>query len=156
MHVPESLLSEYPHLHGVIERNSRQLASFWDLYITLRDILHLQKVGWGDLASTKDQPQERFRKYSPRGLSLLRPLPSRTCQEAGIPDDFCVCQREKQVNVSDQKVVTAAAEIISNINGLLTNHSKKCALLSLHRILEAQTIVPPAKTVIYYLKLAVN
>jgi len=149
MHVPKSLLEEYPHLHDVIERNSRQLSSFWDLYITLRDILHLQKVGWEDLAVVKGQPQERFRKYSPRGLSLLRPLPARTCEQAGIPDDFCVCQREKQVNVSDQKVVTAASEIISHVNGLLSNHSKKCAYLSLHRILAAQTIVPPAKAVIF-------
>ena len=86
------------------------------------------------------QPVEFFRsKYSTRGLSLLRPLPSnRTCESAGIPEEYCVCQKERSANISDPKVRGAAIKIIDQLNVLLSNYSKICAKLELDRIIAAQ------------------
>ena len=59
--------------------NLRQkLTSFWDFHTTLRDILHLSRTGnWQELEEPRHslEIEKKMRKYSKRGMSLLRSLP---------------------------------------------------------------------------------
>lgn len=131
LHVPDSLFKEDPLLREVLASNSQveekrgrriklqRLTSFWDLYATLREILH-QGDRWRDLGG--EQPLKRLRTYSKRGLSLLHRLPEkRTCDEAGIPEDFCVCQRENLLNTSDPKVCRFYCEVSASRNAPASN-----------------------------------
>lgn len=52
--------------------------------------------------------------------SLLRPIPNeRTCEDAGIPPEFCICQREIAINNSHAIVHRAARAIVARINDIL-------------------------------------
>lgn len=117
--------------------------------MTLRDVLDLGSAGsWHDLAEAQAvQPEERFRKFSPRGLSLLRPLPARNCETAGIPEEFCVCQQEQVVNASDPRVIKAAEQLIDHVNLILADHADACAPLQLKEVQNAQVFLPNLRVV---------
>lgn len=95
------------------------ITSFYDAYITLRDILSTD-TNQSYLTGTFNN---NVREYSPHGSSLLRPLYAwRTCTDAGVPDEFCVCQREVEVHVNGTHapvIDTAARSIVHRINELL-------------------------------------
>jgi len=187
--VPKFLEEKVPELKSTIKKNSRQLTSFWDLYVTLKDIIALSKNdSWEELSekANSDDVANQDEKPIPlqsisekkdlddvqdimdprkttntsiendintlggqkRGLSLLRPLPrKRNCETAGIPEDFCICQRENQINVNDLRVTKSANAVINRINELLKKEikEKKCSSLKLEKIEHAQTFLPNMK-----------
>lgn len=60
-----------------------------------------------------------------RGASLLRSLnPRRTCRDAGIPEEFCVCQQETRVDQNsatvNRTVQSGANVIVRRINQIIT------------------------------------
>jgi hypothetical protein len=126
----------------------QQLSSFFDLYITMRDILDLQqRDAWSEL-KLKSQPIERFRQMSAYGLSLLRPLPSnRSCEEAGIPDEYCICQNEQAVNTTEAIVRRTAEKLVEHTNQLLRPFQKQCAILELKNVRGARMSMPNRKLV---------
>uniref|UniRef100_A0A915EIA8 Sulfatase N-terminal domain-containing protein n=1 Tax=Ditylenchus dipsaci TaxID=166011 RepID=A0A915EIA8_9BILA len=149
MHVPDWLTKKCSSLSNVLNHNSQKLTSFWDLYVTLRDVLDLQaNNSWAQLCENSSNigipdAEKKSREYSPRGHSLLRPLPPvRTCDSAGIPEDFCICQREQIVNVTNPKVKSAASALIGHLNAMLADYSNECAKLQLKGIHNAQTFLP--------------
>ncbi|KAI6218669.1 hypothetical protein M3Y99_01695400 [Aphelenchoides fujianensis] len=143
VHVPRRLVAEVPELKQTLEWNSKQLASFFDLYVTMRDLLDLQeRNAWNELRDG-EQPTARFRSFSPRGLSLLRRLPAdRQCAEAGIPDEYCICQSEKPIGVDDPTVQRVADRLVEHVNALLQPEAAKCAPLRLKRIHNAHFSLP--------------
>ncbi|KAI6236761.1 hypothetical protein M3Y95_00192500 [Aphelenchoides besseyi] len=143
MHVPEELVEKIPELQKTLKWNSKQLTSFFDLYVTMRDILDLQKRdAWYELKEGS-QPVKRFRSFTTHGLSLLRPLPSeRTCEEAGIPHVYCICQTEREVNVNDSLVKRVADKLVEHVNQLLYDHRDKCERLELKKIYNAHISLP--------------
>ena len=144
--VPENLLHRIPDLKEVVTKNSKKLTSFWDLYITLKDILDLGTTNSWEALIDATQDMTKFRKWSSRGLSLLRPLPAkRNCLSAGIPEDFCICQRENQVPINDTRVQEAAKKVVAEVNRLLEPEGSKCAILTLEKVEHAQTFLPNVK-----------
>uniref|UniRef100_A0A914VCR0 Uncharacterized protein n=1 Tax=Plectus sambesii TaxID=2011161 RepID=A0A914VCR0_9BILA len=145
MHVPEWLMQKRPYLHDILQNNTEKLASFYDLYVTLRDVLSNEESGeWNFTA----QPAN-WKGVAPRGYSLLRPLPvKRTCEEAGIPGSYCVCQRETFLNVTDRKVLDAAQTLVDHLNLMLKDYSQMCAHLQLKDIRHAQMFMPPMNMVL--------
>ncbi|CAD5224334.1 unnamed protein product [Bursaphelenchus okinawaensis] len=146
IHIPSSIKDRIPDIEQVIEHNSKQLTSFYDLFVTLQDINDLNKRNaWSELDNQIPgetlQPIHEFRKYSKRGLSLLRPIPNRTCDQAGIPEEYCICEREKQVSKKDTVVKRAADELVKHINSILSSH-KECAILQLQDIRGASSTIP--------------
>ncbi|KAE9553123.1 hypothetical protein FO519_003676 [Halicephalobus sp. NKZ332] len=115
----------------------------------------LEEDNFEDTGNVADKESSRFRKKnaenlggSTRGLSLLRPLPKkRNCEIAGIPEDFCICQRENQINVNDSRVKKSAKVVIEKINKLLEKEikNKKCRSLELEKIKHSQTFLPNLK-----------
>ncbi|KAI6189656.1 hypothetical protein M3Y97_00032200 [Aphelenchoides bicaudatus] len=146
IHVPQKLRKRYPELADVLNWNSKQLASFFDLYITLQDILDLQQRNAWDELRQKKQPLERFRKLSAYGLSFLRPLPAdRSCEQAGIPEEYCICQTDKPIDVNEPLVQRAASELVKHTNKLLEPYHDKCATLKLKQINGARVSAPNQK-----------
>jgi hypothetical protein len=146
--LPENLQKKVPNLAKIVAENSQKLTSFWDLYITLKDILHLTTTNsWESLNMNPKQDESRFRQnYSPRGLSLLRPIPpKRNCLLAGIPEDFCICQHENQISVNDSRVQKAAKKVVEEVNRLLEPEVEQCSKLFLDKIEHAQTFLPNVK-----------
>jgi hypothetical protein len=60
---------------------------------------------------------------------------SRTCQDALIPDEFCVCDQRRAINVSDQIVIDASLALINHINNLVPH--PLCQNITLNKSLKA-------------------
>lgn len=114
----------------------------------MRDILDLQqRNAWSEL-KTKSQPKQRFRQFSAYGLSLLRPLPKkRSCEEAGIPDEYCICQSEKSIDVQELIVQRAAVQLVEHTNQLLEPFAKQCSKLVLKKVTGARVWTPNQKVI---------
>uniref|UniRef100_A0AC35G9T5 Uncharacterized protein n=1 Tax=Panagrolaimus sp. PS1159 TaxID=55785 RepID=A0AC35G9T5_9BILA len=109
------------------------------------DWLEQISIGDFDIASFFEN-ESKFRQYSPRGLSLLRRIPTkRNCAAAGIPEDFCICQRETQISINDTRVQEAAKKVVAEVNRLLEPESDQCSTLFLDKIEHAQTFLPNVK-----------
>ncbi|KAJ6216731.1 hypothetical protein RDWZM_007888 [Blomia tropicalis] len=93
-----------------LQENSRMLTSHMDIYATLQHILH------GSTPPTRSQ----------YGVSLFDTISNnRTCDEAGIPEQYCLC---KQMNpFTDSKATKQLAEmVLVEINRRMKPLSMQC------------------------------
>uniref|UniRef100_A0A0N4ZJB5 Sulfatase domain-containing protein n=1 Tax=Parastrongyloides trichosuri TaxID=131310 RepID=A0A0N4ZJB5_PARTI len=131
--IPKSLYEE-TNIMGTVKNNSNVLTSFWDFYVTLRDIIKIESL-------LKENNSIKG-IYNVRGESLLRPIKDRNCEEASIPEEFCPCQEEISLK-RDDKIFTLLGDILINhLNTLLFNHLKLCSKLSLKKIHNVEMIIP--------------
>lgn len=104
-----------PNFHFQLEKqlveNSKRMTTPFDIHETLNDI------AWGTFTKPK-KPLNN--KKMPRGYSLFGPTPkNRTCSEAGVPEDYCPCFKEKEIPIEEAK--KAAQVLLARINDILTN-----------------------------------
>ncbi|KAK7486136.1 hypothetical protein BaRGS_00022602, partial [Batillaria attramentaria] len=64
---------------------------------------------------------------------------NRTCADAGIPQEYCVCVNTRKVNTSSPIAKKAGAALIATVNAALPKD--KCHLLQLNRVTEAVEIL---------------
>ncbi|CAD6193934.1 unnamed protein product [Caenorhabditis auriculariae] len=121
--VPKRLRNE--HLDNV-------LTTFWDVYVTLREICTLADEGKiAQIGSPRSKVQ--LPSYSDRGQSLFEPIPERNCEEAGVPDEFCVCEKEFDTDTNDSKIKDLGNSLVQHINTILESY-KDCAKLELKQV----------------------
>ncbi|KAK6758751.1 hypothetical protein RB195_016149 [Necator americanus] len=112
MHIPNSFQHKFPALMDTIGQNTKVLTSFWDFYVTMRDILHLDESDKWEQLSAQLTNDIWNHNYSTRGQSLLRPI----------------------------KVTRLGKDLVSQLNRLL-NAYKMCARLKLSRVRHATEVV---------------
>lgn len=97
-----------------------------------------------DLAHNNLGKKSSVHRYGTIGSSPFRWVSkNRTCEEAGIPDEYCICAREKQLSTNDTRVKTAANDLVAYINSDLlgsTINQGVCSRLYLRHILSAQML----------------
>ena len=100
MLLPPKLATTHPKLIEVLRENQHTLVHHWDVYETLRSLTFYPDTAPTDFGqfNSKDEATE----HQPQvGLSLLEPIASsRTCTDAGIPDEVCVCGNEAEVSAA--------------------------------------------------------
>ncbi|EYB91470.1 hypothetical protein Y032_0205g1912 [Ancylostoma ceylanicum] len=140
MHIPQCIQRKIPALAGVIQQNTEVLTSFWDFYVTMRDILDLgESDSWDQMISQLMDNSTWTHNYSKRGQSLLRPLSDRNCKEAGVPEEFCMCYPETAVDTNSYLITKLAQELILHLNRLLAEYNE-CAPLTLSKVRHATKI----------------
>uniref|UniRef100_T1KE88 Uncharacterized protein n=2 Tax=Tetranychus urticae TaxID=32264 RepID=T1KE88_TETUR len=100
--IPDSLDSKYPHLRKYLSLNENRLSSWYDIHQILLDTAQgqFQPVG--------------IRTDIPVAYSLFReeiPI-SRTCEDANISQDYCVCNGKVGVSVSSRRFPIDAAKCL--------------------------------------------
>ncbi|CAG2103779.1 unnamed protein product [Medioppia subpectinata] len=132
--IPDQLNQKYPNLLPTLESNSERLMTWLDLHHMLADIA-FQKY------SPLNPVPHELRSYSP----WRQPIPhSRTCLNALIPDNYCVCDKRKSMNVSEPIVRIASLALIQRINNFVPQ--EKCHKLSLESSISAEIILPSSST----------
>uniref|UniRef100_A0A915K925 Uncharacterized protein n=1 Tax=Romanomermis culicivorax TaxID=13658 RepID=A0A915K925_ROMCU len=127
--LPKKFRTKFPNLRRNLLLNSKRLISPFDIYATLIDILNL------NFESAAPKDNSLFGNF---GKSLFRPVSeNRQCTEAGIPQEYCVCEREISIPepYNDRLVISAAKHLINYLNDqLLASYANICAKLTLKRI----------------------
>jgi len=97
-----------------------------------------------DLAHNNLGKTSFVQRYGTIGSSPFRRISkNRTCEEAGISDEYCICAREKHLSTNDTRVKTAARDLVAYINSNLlgsTINQNVCTSLYLRHILGAQMV----------------
>ena len=99
---------KYPELMSTLEINRNRLSSHFDVHETLRDLMYL-KEGARKAGTVKE-----------RGISLFREIPKeRTCAEAGIPGEFCVCGRFYETKLTHGMYFLLASTLLDEVNSFV-------------------------------------
>ena len=89
------------------------------------------------------------------GLSLFEKIPeSRTCAEAGIPEEFCSCGRLIDIKTNDARAIQATHIFLELVRNIVSqnNQGTKCAHIDNFKIIKAQ-VRTPSQDLILQLKL---
>ena len=107
----------------------RVLTTPFDAYRTVVEILNLYKS-----RKVKDDEfwSHGIRYPRTRGVSLLSPISnSRTCDDAGVPQDFCACGVLQGMDIKDPLLEKTARHALARINKRLPS---RCSPLSVAEI----------------------
>ncbi|GFS12410.1 hypothetical protein ElyMa_006696800 [Elysia marginata] len=102
---------KYPKLIKTLQMNQKRLASHFDVYETLKDLLNFKKEIFNK------EPG----KLTERGISLFRVVPlERTCANAGIPGEFCACGRFSKVLLSNSLMRQLSRALLDRVNSFIS------------------------------------
>ena len=108
-------------IREMIQLNTRRLTSQHDIHASLRHLLN------------QVPPVDEY-----YGQSLFTSISlDRTCEDAGIPDDYCLCRQFVPFNESST-IATLSSHILAHLNSELKPFSTKCAKLELNKILKVK------------------
>lgn len=123
---PEWFYDQHPQIKTNLRTNTERFSSTFDIHETLKDIL--------------DANYEGTQRLNKRGLSHLYELPKyRTCNQAGVPDHYCLCIQEKPLNLSLPFLKNASELVITYLNTILTPF-KQCKRIKYEKILRAESV----------------
>ena len=121
VYLPDSLVLnglKAPQLRRILALNAHRLTSHYDLHPTMLHILE---------GSSSSPPERNHSSSEPFGVSLLTEVPeNRTCPEAGIAEQYCLCNDLRLLDISSNSseqllLGQMAAFVVEHINGLLEN-----------------------------------
>lgn len=122
--------------------NQHKLTTPFDMYQTLRHFLYLNLKD-----HEKSFSNEVLNDDQPKGISLFKNIPhDRSCDEAYIPDDQCVCLDYDRINEKEFKNKTmldfkeAAIFLLSSVNNFTMNYRSKCELFNKYEVKSAISI----------------
>lgn len=131
---PKWFRNKYQLATSNLKANRRRLTTHFDLHETLLDLIDLSNIQDEVIIERTNNLNHNAR----RGISLFLPIPeNRTCDDAGITENWCTCYTSKSVSGSNPKVKKAALALVSYMNSLLKDHHE-CSQLKLHEILSAR------------------
>ena len=96
-----------------------------------------------DLANKNLGEKSLVTRYGTLGSSPFRKISHRTCEDAGIPQEYCICTREVQLSTNDVRVKSVSQDLLIHINSVLLADSIRqdlCVPLKLREILNAQLL----------------
>ena len=131
--LPPRFQAEHPLKVRNLKRNSKVLTTPYDIHVTLKHLLSLS-----------EKPEKHV-----FGQSLFRNIEkrNRTCSEAGVPFNWCVCTKLYPVDSKDSSIVLkVATEMVRTINQFIHNETEvrdHCARLSLDKIVRVGVFDPP-------------
>lgn len=126
---PKWFRERYPEHVKNLKTNRKRLTTPFDIYETLKDILHFD----GTI---------RNAKVSDRGMSLFSEIPpERTCNNAGILPHWCTCHKQNYISTENEQIIQAAESLVNHINRATEDSKGLCAHLYLDRVTDARVMI---------------
>jgi len=135
--VPDWFRRKFRVAMANLERNSKGLTTHHDIHETLKGILNLSSIEDNVIAHAKDSSPRNSGRG--RGRSLFSKIPlNRTCEDAGVPEEYCICYAWEQLQVQkDLRIVKAVSYALTIMDYKLYRHNK-CSRLDLWKILSGR------------------
>uniref|UniRef100_A0A0N5BD43 Uncharacterized protein n=1 Tax=Strongyloides papillosus TaxID=174720 RepID=A0A0N5BD43_STREA len=138
MSLPKNIRQQRKDIMNVVNKNSNALTSFWNFYVTLKDITNMDNNDFFEYNQSSI-----IDVYSKRGESLLRPInDKRNCKDANIPEEFCPCQQEISLPINDERSNILSRMFINYSNFILYNNTNVCEKLEIKKIHNIKMLLP--------------
>ncbi|CAG5127017.1 unnamed protein product [Candidula unifasciata] len=146
---PDWFLEKYPDVAANLKVNTRRLTSHFDTHATLLDLLYFKS-------------NTSLLSKSRRSISLFHKIPwDRTCEDASIPTEFCLCGYQNLADADTKSPISKAlAELV--IEALNSKTDKNiCAPFKVDQIIHVLNISlydanSNGETTLYKVKLQVT
>ncbi|CAH2230194.1 uncharacterized protein LOC120624679 [Pararge aegeria] len=131
--VPTEFRNIRPEEYNNLKFNQHRLITPYDLYLTLLDTLTVSKEST-DINS----------EACPNCTSIFNNIDiHRTCEEAGVDEQWCSCHGMTEISHTNDEVVTATnvavVKVQNKVSTVKTIHCMKCEMLKLKKILRSHT-----------------
>ncbi|XP_013075122.2 uncharacterized protein LOC106061503 [Biomphalaria glabrata] len=126
---PPWFLKKYPDVARNLKTNRNRLTTHYDTHATLQDLLYFK--------GRRDKPLSK----SKHGISLFEEIPrNRTCTEAAIDQEFCLCgyQNFEKVNANSELSFYLAKVVAIFLNSKIDK--RLCHALKISNILSIQRL----------------
>lgn len=119
--IPKWIDKVHPQWRINLKKNRQRLLSAYDLHATFKQVLETLVVDGSDAGVKNDRIPKHFKENKGNGVSMLKEVSiSRTCDDAGVPDAFCVCQNEEEKLAPDHTLsVRAASAVVKHLNNII-------------------------------------
>lgn len=132
---PEKFKRNHPKIVSNLQQNSEYLTSPFDTHETLKDILYANFKSHSKISRSNDQI------FQP--ISLFQTISkSRTCAQAGIPQQFCACYKTADIDPKEAIVSDLTKYMLKSINSLTEKFRKQCAEFNFFTVLNVQKQSP--------------
>lgn len=137
---PRSLSLQNPEFVRIFKDNAFRLTTPLDVYATLRSVLDFATFPAFsshdfERATRKKYNDSRTASKDSRMASLFTPIPlNRTCNETGMPMQWCSCLERTPISTSKSPVPQVAKAVVREINRILEPYADRCASLRLLRV----------------------
>lgn len=136
--IPDSLNSKHPHLRKFTDLNTDRLVTWYDIHQVLLDTAkgHFSSKSEGNATpETKVGPVSVWRK--------LVPL-SRTCENADIPEMFCVCAGSVHLDPTSWEADEAGVALVKYATKLMKQNilREECVRQTFNETVAAEYILP--------------
>jgi len=128
-------------------KNRLKLVTFYDLYQTFRQFLHLNSNFTKTLSRQQYKQNSKTTRYL-RGVSLFEEIPTnRSCSDAFIPDKQCGCFKQTELNderfenMTKSSLTDAANIILDAVNKLTDSVRSKCVRYKLDSVKSVKKLV---------------
>ncbi|TKR69407.1 hypothetical protein L596_021572 [Steinernema carpocapsae] len=137
--IPPALDKKYSHLKKNLMANSKKMTTQFDLHRTLEHIVEAKF----DFDYSVDEAKQAYSLFNP----ISKP---RTCNEVHVPEDYCPCFKE--LNIQPQEGFEAAEAILNYANKIMfqknsTLEGFSCSTLALDSVNDASVQIPPQKLI---------
>ena len=107
--LPDTVTSSHPSWLEALKYNSNELITPFDMHELLRDILNKYVMLEAPILKSENIS-------SLRGISPFTKVPSRSCEEAGVPVYFCPCLLPVEYKGNQTFITLAAQKAVQSIN----------------------------------------
>ncbi|XP_022225032.2 uncharacterized protein LOC111075839 [Drosophila obscura] len=139
---PKWMKERYPLAISNLESNSHSLITTYDMYETIKDLLHLDSLQENRIKQKSRLLWQLRGSDTPRSVSLFLPVPAwRTCNTSNIPVAYCLCQKLIPLQLDGRTAQLVARAALLSINQLLKPYPM-CLQLELKDVVSAYSLVP--------------
>ena len=149
MRLPKKLWNTSYHYNA--KQNENKLIGAFDIYQTLRHFKLMNTQFEKDLDRSQFSVNDKYIRYS-RGISLFERIPvNRSCEDALIPHQFCLCFEENTItNVEFETERNITISYVTNVflifvNNLIKDVSEKCKEFQFDKVNEIRRYIIDAR-----------
>ena len=119
--LPDTVTASNPSWLQSLKFNSNQLITPFDMHELLRDILNKYVMPEDPVLKSKNISRLR-------GISPFTKVPSRSCEAAEVPKNFCPCLLPVKYKGNQTFITLAAQKAVQNINSMIPSVCKPLAV----------------------------
>lgn len=137
---PPTFRRHHPNIMRNLHINARRLTTPFDVHATLANLVSF--MGTPRALDIDELPEHLQEVAHERAVTLFREIPlNRSCHDAGIDEQWCVCRPSIAEDPQNSNVQLAAVSLLQHVNKITSPHRNLCVELSISAVRSARAFV---------------